>query len=98
MGFGLGRDSNMKAADIIVGGVHPNGSAYLTNRHIISQQNSFLDQEHNWVLNLAQENNNHTFLSFSRTFDNCDQNDVPVTKDALVLIWAFGEKDNEDGE
>lgn len=98
VGFGLARESKMEGADIIIGGVNPNGNAYFTDRHAIAQQQPIIDQQQNWVLHLAQENNTHTFLSFSRAFDTCDQNDVPITDDALYLLWSFGETDNDGGE
>ncbi|CAL8141888.1 unnamed protein product [Orchesella dallaii] len=96
VGFGLSIEGKMSGSDIVIGGVRPNGEPYFTDRHAIGNQLPVLDDSQDWTLHQAWENNTHTFLSFSRPFETCDEDhDLPITEDRLTIIWAFGENDNE---
>lgn len=100
VGFGLAhRNSAMQGADIVVGGVLPDGTTYFSDRFGRAGQvpEVMLDpSSQDWTLHAAQENYTHTFLSFSRPFDTCDtEYDIPITDDLSTLIWAFSEVDDE---
>lgn len=70
----------MKQADLIIGAVYANGSRYFGDYHTVKENKPILDQKQDWVLHAASESRTHTFLSFSRAFDTCDQNDIPCPK------------------
>lgn len=92
--FGLSQRPTMTGADIIIGGVNANGRPYFTDRHAVGNQEPVLDANQDWVLLSARENSSHTFLQFSRPFDTCDDQDVPISDDTLAILWAFGETDD----
>lgn len=95
VGFGISRRGGLAGADIVIGGVDRNGKPYFTDRHA-RQENQVpaLDPSQDWVLHEAWENYTHTFLSFSRPFDTCDEeHDIVINGDALSLLYALGKKD-----
>ncbi|CAL8068076.1 unnamed protein product [Orchesella dallaii] len=97
VGFGLSRSGKMSGADIIIGGVDQKGRPYFSDRHAILNQTPQLDESQDWILNSASESGNHTFVSFSRPLDTCDEDhDLPITNDLLRIIWAIGETDDEN--
>ncbi|CAL8124598.1 unnamed protein product [Orchesella dallaii] len=98
VGFGLSPKGKrkMSGADLVIGGVMPDGRPYFTDRHAIGNQLPELDDSQDWTLHEARENSTHTFMSFSRLFETCDgDHDLPIHGDVIGLIWAFGEKDDE---
>ncbi|ODM96226.1 DBH-like monooxygenase protein 1 [Orchesella cincta] len=97
VGFGLSNNGKMTGADIVIGGVKPNGKTYFSDRHAIANQLPVLDSTQDWNLNWAWESETHTFLSFSRAFDTCDPEDYALTEDTVTLIWSYGEKDTDIG-
>lgn len=82
VGFGLSDNGKMTGADIVVGGMLPNGQTYFSDRHAVGNQVPEEDPSQDWKLHEARENRTHTFLSFSRDFDTCDPQDyaIRVTK------------------
>ncbi|CAL8068681.1 unnamed protein product [Orchesella dallaii] len=90
-------------ADFIIGGVNRDGSSYFTDRHDGLSLNTVtepftrlppIDPSQDWNLNTFWERGGRTFLSFSRSFDTCDDaHDLPITEDSLRIIWAIGETD-----
>ncbi|CAL8068072.1 unnamed protein product [Orchesella dallaii] len=96
VGFGLSRKGKMGGADIVIGGVDSRGKPYFSDRYAIGNQLPAIDDSQDWILHEALEEDNQTFLSFSRPFDTCDEDqDLPITDDLLTLIWAYGEKDDD---
>lgn len=94
VGLGLALDSKMEGADIVIGGVLQNGEIYFGDYHAVGNQQPVLDERQDWTLHSATETNNLTSLSFSRSFDTCDLQDIPIGDDTIYLLWAFGERDN----
>lgn len=80
VGFGLSRYGRVdEKTDIVIGGVTSSGKSYFTDRYSIGNQMPELDERQDWKLNDAWESATHTFLSFSRLWDTCDQDDYPIT-------------------
>ncbi|ODN00878.1 DBH-like monooxygenase protein 2 [Orchesella cincta] len=90
------RDTNDTLADVVIGGVTSGGETYFTDRHRLGNNGvPVVDSRQNWDLHSARENGTHTFLSFSRAFDTCDEQDHVINEyDTSLLIWAYGETDN----
>ncbi|ODM92985.1 DBH-like monooxygenase protein 2 [Orchesella cincta] len=96
IGFGLSRRGQMNGSDIVIGGVNRNGRSYFTDRHGTGNQIPEIDDIQSYILHDAWERGSRTFLSFSRPFDTCDnEQDVPITDDLLQVIWTYGETDDE---
>ncbi|CAL8068136.1 unnamed protein product [Orchesella dallaii] len=96
VGFGLSKKGKMAGADIIIGGVSKNGEPYFTDRHGVEGEAPILDENQDWNFHEAWERGTLTFLSFSRAFDTCDtKGDIPITNNLLTIIWAYGERDDE---
>ncbi|CAL8141891.1 unnamed protein product [Orchesella dallaii] len=94
IGFGLSRRGKMTGADIVIGGVSPEGKPYLTDRHALGHNLPVMDAQQDWTLHSAVQSEGYTFLSFSRAFDTCDKEDYPITEDVMSIIWAYGENDD----
>lgn len=97
VGFGLSRRGKMEGADIVIGGVSDHGIPYFTDRHAIGNQQPIIDLKQDWMLHSAWQSTTHTFLSFSRAFDTCDEHDIPINDDTVALMWAYGERDDTIG-
>ncbi len=79
IGLGLSRKGKMSGADIVIGGVLPNGQPYFSDRHAIANQLPVEDPSQDWTLHEAWERGSVTFLSFSRPFETCDEDyDIPI--------------------
>ncbi len=79
VGLGLSRKGKMSGADIVIGGVLPNGQPYFSDRHAIANQLPVEDLSQDWSLHEAWERGSFTFLSFSRPFETCDEDhDLPI--------------------
>lgn len=79
IGLGLSRKGKMSGADIVIGGVLSNGQPYFSDRHAIGHQLPVEDPSQDWHLHQAWESRSHTFLSFSRPFETCDEDhDLPI--------------------
>lgn len=92
IGFGLTENGKMTGADIIIGGVNK-GRSYFGDFHAIGQETPVRDDSQDWDLLSASENQTHTTLCFSRSFDTCDPHDYRITTDQIAIIWAFGSSD-----
>lgn len=58
--------------------------------HSIDNSQPIEDLINNWSLEEAKQNETHTELYFSRKFDTCDNEDVPIT----VLIKSLKTEDS----
>lgn len=94
VGFGLSDNGKMTGADIVVGGVLPNGRSYFSDRHAVGHQTPELDDSQDWTLLAASESDTSTMLTFSRSLDTCDPQDYPITENKIAVIWAYGERDD----
>lgn len=75
VGFGLSLAGRMDGADIVVGGVRKDGTSYFSDRHGVGNREPREDASQDWVLHTARQTSSHTFLSFSRLLDTCDDKD-----------------------
>ncbi|CAL8072119.1 unnamed protein product [Orchesella dallaii] len=79
VGLGLTNNGKMSGADVVIGGVKPNGKTYFSDRHAVGNQLPVLDLSQDWELLSAWESETHTSISFSRAFDTCDPEDYALT-------------------
>jgi hypothetical protein len=93
VGFGISNSGGMAGADIVIGGVWPNGTAYFKDYHGLGSFDPALDISQDWNLLSLTENQTHTHMSFSRLLDTCDEQDVSITNDTSNFIWSFGPTD-----
>lgn len=96
VGFGLSNNGKMSGADVVIGGMYPNGLPYFSDRHAVGNQVPLEDPSQDWILVDCIESGTHTFLSVRRKLDTCDEQDYPVTENRVSLIWAFGGKDDKE--
>jgi len=84
--FGLSKRGQMDGADIVIGGVDRDGRSYFTDRHGTGRKMPEIDISQDWTLHDAWERNSRTFLSFSRPFETCDnENDLPITVNRTII-------------
>jgi dimethyladenosine transferase 1 len=94
VGFGVSEGGGMTGADIVIGGIYPNGTSYFADYHGTGDKTPDVDARQDWELISAFENSTHTFLKISRPLDSCDPHDVPITNDTISMIWAIGNTDD----
>ncbi|KFM72379.1 DBH-like monooxygenase protein 1-like protein, partial [Stegodyphus mimosarum] len=90
--LGLSPHGGMPGSDIAFGWVK-NGKAFLQDRYAHKNGLPILDDQQDWELLNGYENRTHTILQFSRKFDTCDQQDLPVTNDTARVIYAYHDED-----
>lgn len=98
--FGLANNGDERTGrDLVIGGVDQKGQAYFSDRHT-GRFNERWERDINqdYKLDSSWETITHTFLSFSRDVDTCDTQDYPITENKLTIIWAYGDRDDEEGD
>nr|XP_042896022.1 DBH-like monooxygenase protein 1 isoform X2 [Parasteatoda tepidariorum] len=90
--IGLSVNGGMSGSDIAFGWVK-NGKAFLQDRYAHKNGIPVLDDQQDWHLLSGYENITHTILQFSRKFDTCDQQDIPITNDTARVIYAYHDDD-----
>lgn len=93
VGFGLSPNGDMRGADIVIGGVGPNGT-YFTDRHGVEQSLPPVDQEQSYTLLSLTEEEGLTSMTFCRSIPTCDKDDFPITQRPIKLIYAYGSTDD----
>lgn len=93
VGFGISPVGGMTGADIIIGGVNPNGAVYFSNRHGIGNEAPQLDDTETWELLEASETVTHTYLKVGRQWNTCSSQDVVIGNSTNNFIWSYGEDD-----
>ncbi|XP_050995492.1 DBH-like monooxygenase protein 2 homolog [Labeo rohita] len=93
VGFGFSPNGGMAGADIVIGGVGPDGT-YFTDRHAGGNAIPEVDQLQNYELLSLTEANGKTVMKFQRSIDSCDKDDLSITDLPMKLIYAYGENDD----
>ncbi|XP_024146154.1 DBH-like monooxygenase protein 2 homolog [Oryzias melastigma] len=93
IGFGLSRSGEMYGADIVIGGVGPNGN-YFNDYHAIGEFMPSLDREQSYTLLSMVESDGQTIMTFRRAIQSCDEEDYHITAKPIKLIYAYGTSDD----
>uniref|UniRef100_A0A672PSQ3 DBH-like monooxygenase protein 2 homolog n=2 Tax=Sinocyclocheilus grahami TaxID=75366 RepID=A0A672PSQ3_SINGR len=93
VGFGFSPKGGMTGADIVIGGVGPEGR-YFTDRHAVGKSMPVVDQQQNYKLLSLIESDGKTVMKFQRLIGSCDENDLPITNLPMKLIYAYGQNDD----
>ncbi|KAF4109774.1 DBH-like monooxygenase protein 2 homolog isoform X1 [Onychostoma macrolepis] len=93
VGFGFSPKGGMTGADVVIGGVGPDG-IYFTDRHAGGNSVPVVDQQQNYKLLSLTESDGKTVMKFQRSIDSCDKDDLPITDLPMKLIYAYGETDD----
>ncbi|KTF88856.1 hypothetical protein cypCar_00028656 [Cyprinus carpio] len=93
VGFGFSPKGGMTGADIVIGGVRPEGR-YFTDRHAGGNSMPVVDQQQNYKLLSLTESDGKTVMKFQRSIEACDENDLPITNLPMKLIYAYGQTDD----
>uniref|UniRef100_A0A8C1UL72 Monooxygenase, DBH-like 1, like n=1 Tax=Cyprinus carpio TaxID=7962 RepID=A0A8C1UL72_CYPCA len=93
VGFGFSPKGGMTGADIVIGGVGPEGR-YFTDRHAGGNSMPVVDQQQNYKLLSLTESDGKTVMKFQRSIEACDENDLPITNLPMKLIYAYGQTDD----
>nr|XP_006626174.2 PREDICTED: DBH-like monooxygenase protein 2 homolog [Lepisosteus oculatus] len=94
VGFGFSPSGGMSGADIVIGGIHPNGSTYFTDRHADGTLVPALDPQQDYTLLSLRETGTKTVMMFRRNLQTCDRKDFVITESPVHLIYAYGSKDD----
>uniref|UniRef100_A0A672PKX8 Monooxygenase, DBH-like 1, like n=1 Tax=Sinocyclocheilus grahami TaxID=75366 RepID=A0A672PKX8_SINGR len=90
VGFGFSPKGGMTGADIVIGGVGPEGR-YFTDRHAGGNSMPVVDQQQNYKLLSLIESDGKTVMKFQRLIGSCDENDLPITVSLLnhCLLYSI---------
>ncbi|XP_021960173.1 DBH-like monooxygenase protein 2 homolog [Folsomia candida] len=94
VGFGISPSGSMTGADIFIGGVLPNGTAYGADYIGLGNFSPKLDDHQDWTLLCGMEALGKTYIKFSRLINTCDDEDYPIGNDTTRLIWSYGLTDD----
>ncbi|XP_028914011.1 putative DBH-like monooxygenase protein 2 [Ornithorhynchus anatinus] len=96
VGLGItNRDTNV-GADLVVGGVLPNGSIYFSDQHLVDDGTVEQDGSQDAHLQSLVQDSIYTTMRFSRPFRSCDPHDRDITDDTIRVIGAYGLSDQSD--
>ncbi|CAF1000533.1 unnamed protein product [Brachionus calyciflorus] len=99
IGFGLSPNGGMAGSDIAIGWVDSNGQSYLKDTYATSKSTPLVDDEQNWDLLDASEQDGYTILKIKRKLITCDQgNDYDIKLETQRLIFAWSDQDPETGD
>ncbi|XP_072542242.1 DBH-like monooxygenase protein 2 homolog [Salminus brasiliensis] len=93
VGFGFSPNGGMAGADVVIGGVGPNG-IYFTDRHAVANFLPLLDEQQDYKLLSLTEADGKTVMKFERSISACDEDDYSITEVPVKLIYAYGKTDN----
>lgn len=93
IGFGLSPQGGMNNADIVIGGVDPQGKPYFSDRWATGKKEPKIDDHQDWHLLNAGENVNGTMIRFTRRLETCDPEDLPINNDTTRFIFSMGNTD-----
>ncbi|XP_061098639.1 DBH-like monooxygenase protein 2 homolog [Conger conger] len=90
VGLGFSPNGRMAGADIVIGGVAPNGSTYFTDRHAVGNSLPLVDKRQSCTLLSLTEGDGQTTMKFRRPMKSCDDEDFLISASLINLIYAFG--------
>ncbi|CAL8141900.1 unnamed protein product [Orchesella dallaii] len=93
VGLGLSKKGTVFGSDFFIGGVDSAGKPYFSDMHGILNETLERDSKQDWKLLNANRTEGKVHLSFSRSFETCDEEDIIINEDLINLIWAYGDTD-----
>ncbi|XP_074472001.1 DBH-like monooxygenase protein 2 homolog [Sebastes fasciatus] len=92
VGFGFSPNGGMAGADILMGGVGPNGT-YFSDRHATGNSMPVVDEQQSYTLLSLIESEGQTIMTVQRPIRACDNKDYDITVKPVKIIYGYGEKD-----
>ena len=87
----------MPGSDLIIAWVSKDGKVHFHDRNSRAYAMPEIDASQDWTLLEGRENGTHTIIKFRRPYYTCDEeNDLPITKDTMRLIFAYDDRDPKD--
>nr|XP_053647657.1 DBH-like monooxygenase protein 1 [Cherax quadricarinatus] len=96
IGLGFSPNGGMKGADIVIGWVTDHGRVFLYDCHGEGNWLPAVDDSHDVKVLSGYQNDTHTVLRFTRSWNTCDQHDFHLTGDTTRVIWAYGSHDPDN--
>ncbi|XP_076612797.1 DBH-like monooxygenase protein 2 homolog [Chaetodon auriga] len=93
VGFGFSPNGGMKGSDIIMGGLGPAGT-YFADYYATGNSMPLVDNQQSYTLLSLNESDGQTIVTFQRTIQSCDDQDVHITAQPIKLIYAYGPTDD----
>ncbi|XP_077443073.1 DBH-like monooxygenase protein 2 homolog isoform X2 [Stigmatopora argus] len=93
IGFGLSPTGDMTGADLVMGGVGPDGDYF---KDYYSAENTYPteDRLQSYTLLSLNESDGQTHMTFSRDLETCDEQDIPILDQPIYVIYAYGLTDD----
>ncbi|KAK2856247.1 hypothetical protein Q5P01_004982 [Channa striata] len=92
VGFGLSPNGGMMGSDIVIGGLRQNGS-YFKDYYATGSSMPLVDKQQSYTLLSLSESEGQTIMSFQRSIETCDDQDIQITAQPIKLIYAYGTTD-----
>ncbi|XP_027701964.1 putative DBH-like monooxygenase protein 2 [Vombatus ursinus] len=90
VGLGVTDRYTNVGADLVVGGVLPDGTVYFSDQHLVDDDTLEEDGSQDAELQLLTEDAVYTTMRFSRPFRSCDSHDGDITSDTIRILAAYG--------
>ncbi|XP_044274850.1 putative DBH-like monooxygenase protein 2 [Varanus komodoensis] len=94
--FGFTIDKEMTGADLVIGGVLPDGTTYFSDWHAVDEETILEDERQDYELLSLSQDATSTTLAFRRHFRTCDEHDQDITNDTLRVVSGYGADDTID--
>ncbi|XP_069987575.1 DBH-like monooxygenase protein 1 homolog [Penaeus vannamei] len=93
VGFGVSPNGAMDGADILTGWVDEDGVGHIQDRHGTGNVKPEMDEQQDWRLLRASENETHTVMVVVRDLSTCDDKDMPFMNTTKRVIYAYADED-----
>ncbi|EPQ13200.1 DBH-like monooxygenase protein 2 [Myotis brandtii] len=90
VGLGVTNGYTFVGADLVVGGVLPDGNVYFSDQHLVDEDTLEEDGSQDAKLLGLTEDGVYTTMLFSRPFRSCDPHDKDITSDTVRVLAAYG--------
>ncbi|XP_044534935.1 putative DBH-like monooxygenase protein 2 [Gracilinanus agilis] len=93
VGLGVTNRYSNVGADLVVGGILPDGNMYFSDQHVLDDDTLEEDGSQDAKLLSLTQDVVYTTMRFSRPFRSCDLHDQDITDDTIRILAAYGLND-----
>uniref|UniRef100_A0A3Q1I9J3 DOMON domain-containing protein n=1 Tax=Anabas testudineus TaxID=64144 RepID=A0A3Q1I9J3_ANATE len=91
--IGLSPNGGMRGSDMVIGGFGPSGN-YFADYYATGNSMPLLDTHQSYTLLSLSESEGQTVMTFQRSIQTCDNQDLQITAQPIKLIYAYGTTDD----
>ncbi|XP_042863898.1 DBH-like monooxygenase protein 1 homolog [Penaeus japonicus] len=93
LALGFSPSEALTDVDLLTAWVDDEGTGHIQDRHGPGDKTPQMDDQQDWRLVRASENDTHTLVVVVRDLNTCDDQDLPLLNTTKRLIYAYGATD-----